>query len=214
MPFVNTAPTYQTVEITVTHKIKVRYTCPNCGKDSDWIEQEISSTAESTGHIDTVTPLAQKQAEIELDEKLKAMTAENMVQILPDDLRCPHCHAQQLPGRPTKTVSRRGCLPFAILFVAAVIALCLFLFGNFIEKTQTSLILTGGIGVAVLLGLVIGYFVDMNRRNRLAASDPKLQYKYLGAVHQPLVAVDFCGRGPGGIVEMTPAPEPVNGEEE
>ena len=68
MPFVNTQETYQTVEITVSHKIKLRYTCPLCGKESDWQDAEVFSTAESTGHEDRATQLAHTQAEIELDE--------------------------------------------------------------------------------------------------------------------------------------------------
>lgn len=207
MPFVNTMPTYKTVEITTQHKVGVHFVCPNCGKDSGWLDREIAATAEYTGHEDTAEKLAYEKAENDLTELLKSMNADNMDQIMQEPLKCPHCGALQLAGKQEQTVSKKGCLPFAIVGILLVIALAVYVFGSFLPKDQNTVIYAS-VGTLVLgIGLIVWYVLDMKRRNRLALESPQAELKYLGAVHNNAIEVDFRKRGPGGVVLMESAPE-------
>lgn len=214
MPFVNTTPTYQTVETSVEHQIGLHFTCPVCGKDSGWIDRNVSVTAESTGIVETAEKLAYQKAETDLEETLKQMDAENMMQILGEPVKCPHCGAIQLAGRRERTVSKKGCISFLIPALILALLYALFLFTDWIAKTALALILATGVAFIIGILLLIGYKLDSNRRNRLAIESPEMELKYLGAVHNSCIEVDFRKRGPGGIVKMEPSPDDDDDEEE
>ena len=214
MPFVNTTPTYQTVETSVEHEIGLHFVCPVCKKDSGWIDRKVTATAESTGIVETAEKLAYQKAENDLDEMLRNMDAENMMAMLGEPVKCPHCGAIQLAGRAEHIVSKAGCVAFFIPGLALVVLYALFLFTGWIEKTPLLVILATAAALLLGIGLLVWYKLDQKRRNRLAAESPEMELKYLGAVHNDCIEVDFRKRGPGGIVKMEPSPEPEDDEDE
>ena len=214
MPLVNVTPTYQTVEVSVEHQVGLHFVCPVCGKDSGWIDKKITATAENTGHVETAEKLAYQKAESDLNDMLNGMNAENMMQMIGEPVKCPHCGATQLAGRADHTVSKKGCVAFFIPGIVVVLLYALFLFTNWIEKTTFTLIFATAAALVLGIGLLVGYSLDMKRRNRLAAENPEAELKYLGAVQNPCIEVDFRKRGPGGIVKMEPSPEEEDEDEE